>query len=117
MSKPKFGSNLLSVNEKLRSLQPEEPKPTLEPPTDAAPVLASVESDKDQDPWVSFTVHIKRSTYMQIKQAEFWVSGFGEMREHADVAWQEYLVKLPESQKVLPEKVLDKLLKTSKKLQ
>ncbi|WP_033370776.1 hypothetical protein [Hymenobacter norwichensis] len=117
MSKPKFGSNLLSVNEKLRSLQPEEPKLALESPTDATPIIIAEKSDKDQDPWVSFTVHIKRSTYMQIKQAEFWVSGFGEMREHADVAWQEYLLKLPESQKALPEKVLDKLLKTSKKLQ
>lgn len=112
MNKPKFGSNLLSVNEKLRSLQPEDSHPVPEP----APDLAE-EPQQEQDPWVSFTVHIKRSTYMQIKQAEFWVSGFGEMREHADTAWQEYLLKLPESQKALPEKVLERLLKTSKKLQ
>lgn len=107
MNKPKFGSNLLSVNEKLKSLQPEEP---VAAETPVSPVL-------EDDPWVSFTVQIKRSTYLQIKQAEFWVSGFGEMRDHAEKAWQEYLQELPDSQKVLPEKVLDKLLKTSKKLQ
>lgn len=116
MNKPKFGSNLLSVNEKLRSLQPEEPTPVSEPMLEPTTELTG-EGEKEQDPWVSFTVHIKRSTYMQIKQAEFWVSGFGEMREHANIAWQEYLLKLPDSQKELPEKVLDRLLKTSKKLQ
>jgi len=106
MNKPKFGTNLMSATEKLKALQPEEPV--------TAPVATS---QQNEDPWVSFTVQIKRSTYMQIKQAEYWVSGFGEMREHADKAWQEYLKQLPGSEKPLPEIVLDKLLKTSKKLQ
>lgn len=104
MNKPKFGSNLLSVNEKLKSLQPVEP------------VASTPSIESERDPWVSFTVQIKRSTYLQIKQAEYWVSGFGEMREHADKAWQQYLKQLPDSQKGLPGEVLDKLLNNSKKL-
>lgn len=103
-TKPKFGSNLVSTNSKLKSLLPEEPQSLGTP------------DHSEQDPWVSFTVQIRKSTYMQIKQAEYWVSGFGEMREHADQAWRQYLSQLPDSQKVLPEKVLDKLLRTSKKL-
>lgn len=104
MNKPKFGSNLLSVNEKLKSLQPVES------------VTTTPLAEPEQDPWVSFTVQIKRSTYLQIKQAEYWVSGFGEMREHADKAWQHYLKLLPDSQKDLPKEVLDKLMNNSKKL-
>lgn len=104
MNKPKFGSNLLSVNEKLKSLQPVDS------------VAAALCVEPERDAWVSFTVQIKRSTYLQIKQAEYWVSGFGEMREHADKAWQQYLGQLPDSQRELPAEVLDKLLTNSKKL-
>ena len=109
MNKPKFGSNLVNANTKLKSLVTEEPE---------APAAAADAGPKSaEDPWVSFTVQIRRSTYMQIKQAEYWVPGFGEMREHAELAWQQHLEQLPESTKELPEKVLAKLLTTSKKLQ
>lgn len=108
MSKPKFGSNLVAANTKLQSLVSEEPE---------ASAAESPAPTSAEDPWVSFTVQIRRSTYMQIKQAEYWVPGFGEMREHAEAAWQQHLEELPDSKKELPEKVLAKLLTTSKKLQ
>lgn len=58
----------------------------------------------DSDPYIPFTIQIRRSTYFAIKQAEYWTPGFGEIRGHVDVALKKYMAQMPGSDKPLPEK-------------
>lgn len=67
----------------------------------------------DVDPWVPFTVQVRRSTYVALKQAEYWTPGFGQIREHVEEAIRPYFAALPGSKKPLPYKEIAK----NKKLQ
>jgi hypothetical protein len=62
-------------------------------------------TDDASDPYIPFTVQIRRSTYFALKQAEFWSSGFGEMRTHINAILKDYFGQFPESRMPLPEDV------------
>jgi hypothetical protein len=83
------------------------------PPETPAP--AAVEFTLDKDRWVAFGSYTRLGTYLQLKQAEFWEPGF-EIREFVEQALQAALAQLPAAQRELPPHVLDKLLKTNRKL-
>jgi hypothetical protein len=98
-TKPTFGKKVLSsINERI------EPAP--EP-------VASAE--EEQPVWVSFTTAVTRETYLKLKQAEYWIPGF-LMKELTEAALTKELAAYPEADKPLPEALLQKLLRTSKKL-
>ena len=106
MNKPSFGTKgLSSSNERI------DPQP--EPAEAPAPVLAPI--PEDTTAWVSFTTAVTRDTYLKLKQAEHWVPGF-LMKDFTEAALIRELENCPEANKPLPEPVLQKLLKTSKKL-
>ncbi|TGE13817.1 hypothetical protein E5J99_18865 [Hymenobacter elongatus] len=80
-------------------------------PAEAAPT----EKNVDPDAWVPFGSYVHRSTYLQLKQAEFWEPGF-EIREFVEAALQQALAQMPAAQKELPTNILEKLRKTNRKL-
>lgn len=102
-TKPTFGKKVLSsINERIEPVQ----APTLEP----------VASDaEEQTVWVSFTTAVTRETYLKLKQAEYWIPGF-LMKELTETALLKELAAYPEADKPLPDALLQKLLRTSKKL-
>ncbi|OUJ67760.1 hypothetical protein [Hymenobacter crusticola] len=113
-AKKRFGESTLS--------QPSTPTPdqlmfpslnAAVPPEVPAPSVAEPVLDKDR--WVAFGSYTRLGTYLQLKQAEFWEPGF-EIREFVEQALQAALAQLPSAQKELPPHVLDKLLKTNRKL-
>lgn len=65
--------------------------------------------------WVPFGSYVRDQTYLQLKQAEYWEPGF-EIRQFLEDAIQGALSQLPAAQRPLPATVLDKLLRTNKKL-
>lgn len=65
--------------------------------------------------WVPFGSYVRDQTYLLLKQAEYWEPGF-EIRQFLEDAIQTALNQLPASQRPLPPAVLDKLLRTNKKL-
>jgi hypothetical protein len=69
----------------------------------------------DADPYVIFSIQVRRSTYQQLKQAQYWEPGFGEMREHVDAAIVRHLATLSGSTKPLPAQLLDKSKKLKKR--
>lgn len=69
----------------------------------------------DKDRWVAFGSYTRLGTYIQLKQAEFWEPGF-EIREFVEQALQAALAQLPAAQRELPPPVMEKLLKTNRKL-
>jgi hypothetical protein len=77
--------------------------------TNASPLV------DDEDPYVLFSIQIRRSTYLGLKQAEYWMPGFGEMREHADKVLKKYVSTLPGSNQPLPEEVFAKIKKLNPK--
>ena len=106
MSKPTFGTKVLSsINERIDP----QPEPTPDPTPEPDPV------PEDSTVWVSFTTAVTRDTYLKLKQAEHWVPGF-LMKDFTEAALIRELENCPEANKPLPEPVLQKLLKTSKKL-
>jgi hypothetical protein len=113
-TKKRFGESTLS--------QPSSPTPDqlMFPSINAAvpPELATAppaELTLDKDRWVAFGSYTRLGTYLQLKQAEFWEPGF-EIREFVEQALKTALAQLPSAQKELPSHVLDKLLKTNRKL-
>ncbi|RAK68082.1 hypothetical protein DLM85_08565 [Hymenobacter edaphi] len=68
----------------------------------------------EEDPYISFTIQVRRSTYVQLKQAEYWTPGFGLMREHVDEAIKAHLAALPGSTQPLPPKELTKFMNSKK---
>lgn len=102
-TKPTFGKKVLSsINERI------EPVQTLNP--------ESIVSDaEEQTVWVSFTTAVTRETYLKLKQAEYWIPGF-LMKELTEAALIKELAAYPEADKPLPDALLQKLLRTSKKL-
>ncbi|TPG58005.1 hypothetical protein EAH73_22695 [Hymenobacter nivis] len=66
--------------------------------------------------WVPFGSYVRDQTYLQLKQAEYWEPGF-EIRQFLEDTLQAALAQLPAAQRTLPQPVLEKLLKTNRKLQ
>ena len=66
--------------------------------------------------WVPFGSYVRDQTYLQLKQAEYWEPGF-EIRQFLEDTLQAALAQLPAAQRTLPTPVLEKLLKTNRKLQ
>lgn len=66
--------------------------------------------------WVPFGSYVRDQTYLQLKQAEYWEPGF-EIRQFLEDTLQAALAQLPAAQRDLPVPVLEKLLKTNRKLQ
>ena len=66
--------------------------------------------------WVPFGSYVRDQTYLQLKHAEYWEPGF-EIRQFLEDTLQAALAQLPAAQRTLPEPVLEKLLKTNRKLQ
>lgn len=66
--------------------------------------------------WVPFGSYVRDQTYLQLKQAEYWEPGF-EIRQFLEDTLQTALAQLPAAQRTLPTPVLEKLLKTNRKLQ
>ena len=65
--------------------------------------------------WVPFGSYVRDHTYLLLKQAEYWEPGF-EIRQFLEQTLQEALAQLPAAEKELPAPVLEKLLKTNRKL-
>lgn len=100
-TKPTFGKKVLSsINERIEPAQAPEP-------------VAS--EGEEQTVWVSFTTAVTRDTYLKLKQAEYWIPGF-LMKELTEAALVKELAAYPEADKPLPDALLQKLLRTSKKL-
>ena len=102
-TKPTFGKKVLSsINERIEPIQASTPEP--------------ITSDGEaQTVWVSFTTAVTRETYLKLKQAEYWIPGF-LMKELTEAALLKELAAHPEADKPLPDALLQKLLRTSKKL-
>ena len=73
-----------------QSLIPTEPKPAGKPP------------EKEELAEVSFTTLIRKSTFLRLKQAEFWKPGF-MIKKATDKALSDFLDALPEANQPLPE--------------
>ncbi|RZJ92230.1 MAG: hypothetical protein EOO60_07240 [Hymenobacter sp.] len=102
-TKPTFGKKVLSsINERIEPTQALAPEPI-------------PEEGEEQTVWVSFTTAVTRETYLKLKQAEYWVPGF-LMKELTEAALTKELAAYPEADKPLPDALLQKLLRTSKKL-
>nr|GFC54868.1 hypothetical protein [Tanacetum cinerariifolium] len=69
------------------------PTPPVSPPPTAPP--AAEAASEESDPYVPFTIQIRLSTYLKLRQAYHWEPGFGEMREHVNEAMATYLAQLP----------------------
>ena len=67
-----------------------------------SPTHAKKKAQVDDDPWVPFTVQIRRSTYVALQQAKYWTAGFGDIREHVEKALKPYFAELPGSKTSLP---------------
>lgn len=57
---------------------------------------------------VSFTTLIRKSTFLRLKQAEFWKPGF-MIKKATDKALSDFLDALPEADKTLPGEELHRL--------
>ncbi|MBT9395578.1 hypothetical protein KLP40_20600 [Hymenobacter sp. NST-14] len=102
-TKPSFGNKVLAaINDRI-----EPAKPVAEP--------ADTPAGEQEPVWVSFTTAVSKETYMKLKQAEHWIPGF-LMKELTEAALVKELENYPEASKPLPAPVLEKLLRTSKKL-
>ena len=81
---------------------------TAAPPPPAAPVqpvalpVTAASDDDDDVVEVSFTTLIRKSTFLRLKQAEFWKPGF-MIKKATDKALSDYLDELPEANRPLPE--------------
>lgn len=105
-TKPTFGKKVLSaLNERI--------EPTPAPP---APLTPAAAPEPAGPVWVSFTTAVTRETYLRLKQAEYWLPGF-LMKELTEAALTKELAAHPEADKPLPDALLEKLLRTNKKLQ
>ena len=67
------------------------------------------------DTLVPYSTRIKRSTYLHLKQAKYYVAGFVE-QDFVDAAIRAALEKLPEAAQPLPPGHLAALEKQNKKL-
>jgi len=84
----------------------------------AAPTPAPTPTPATAGPtgrWVPFGSYVRDQTYLQLKQAEYWEPGF-EIRQFLEDTLQAALAQLPAAQRELPAPVLEKLLRTNRKL-
>lgn len=65
--------------------------------------------------WVQFSTYLHRSTYLRLKQAEYWEPGFVARRQ-IEQAVSELLDKLESANRSLPKDLYQKLLQKNKKL-
>jgi hypothetical protein len=116
--KPDFGRSLQPSTAPLQqtdALLYGLPLPTAAPapalaPTEVAPAasvqpiapLVTAVSEDDDLVEVSFTTLIRKSTFLRLKQAEFWKPGF-MIKKATDKALRDYLDELPEANRTLPE--------------
>ncbi|OWP61437.1 hypothetical protein CDA63_19420 [Hymenobacter amundsenii] len=89
------------------------------PATDGAaaatePVVAQGAEAAEQE-WVQFSTYLRRSTYLRLKQAEYWEPGFVARRQ-IEQAVSELLDGLENANRSLPEELYQKLLLKNKKL-
>ena len=89
------------------------------PATDGAaattePVATQATEAAEQE-WVQFSTYLRRSTYLRLKQAEYWEPGFVARRQ-IEQAVSELLDKLENANRSLPEELYQKLLQKNKKL-
>ena len=116
--KPDFGRSLQPATAPLQQtdallyglpLPAAAPAPALVP-TEVAPAasvqpvapLVTAVSEDDDLVEVSFTTLIRKSTFLRLKQAEFWKPGF-MIKKATDKALSDYLDELPEANRTLPE--------------
>lgn len=71
------------------------------------------EPEPDPDPYVLYTVQIRRSTYIRIKQAEYFTPGF-EQRKLVDKALNQELDENKYSDRQMPPEQQAKLLNSKK---
>lgn len=113
--KPDFGRNLQSpaplqqTDALLYGLQlpsaasVSQPTPKAPPVTsEPTPAPPAPTGDDDELLEVSFTTLIRKSTFLRLKQAEFWKPGF-MIKKATDKALSDYLDNLPEANRTLPE--------------
>ena len=91
------------------------PLPTI-PAVGSSPLAAVPGLAGPTGRWVPFGSYVRDQTYLQLKQAEYWEPGF-EIRQFLEDTLQAALAQLPAAQRTLPAPVLEKLLKTNRKLQ
>ncbi|QNE42386.1 hypothetical protein F1C16_22470 (plasmid) [Hymenobacter sp. NBH84] len=72
-------------------------------PITTAPTSVPLPSTEDDEMMeVSFTTLIRKTTFLRLKQAEFWKPGF-MIKKATDKALSDYLDNLPEANRTLPE--------------
>lgn len=109
--KPDFGLNLqgpaapLDQTDALLYGLPAAVIPT-PPAADDTSVAAS--AAKEELVEVSFTTLIRKSTFLRLKQAEFWKPGF-MIKKATDTALSNFLDTMPEADKALPQEELHRL--------
>lgn len=88
------------------------PPPTKQPGRGGA-LPEAYEPPADHDPYVLYSVQVKRSTYIRLKQAEYYTPGF-EQRKVVDKAINEELDKNKHSDRQMPPEEHRKLLNSKK---
>lgn len=81
--------------------------------TAATVVIPTAEAPEKE--WVQFSTYLHRSTYLRLKQAEYWEPGFVARRQIEQVV-SEMLDKLENANRSLPKDLYQKLLLKNKKL-
>lgn len=79
-------------------------------PAPAVPLPALAE----EDPWVNYTVQVRRSTYLSMRQAKYWSPGFGVQRDHVDTVLAIHFRALPGAETPLPAAEYAKLHPTKR---
>lgn len=91
------------------------------PPLPVAPVatetpaLAAPPDQAGRQEWVQFSTYLHRSTYLRLKQAEYWEPGF-VVRQQIEQVVSALLDGLESANRSLPEEQLQLLLQKNKKL-
>jgi hypothetical protein len=81
----------------------------------ATPSSPAALNEATAQEWVQFSTYLKRSTYLRLKQAEYWEPGF-VARQQIERVVSELLDTLEGANRSLPEDQLQKLLHKNKKL-
>ena len=84
------------------------PTATAQAPEAAGTKAAPTSSAKEELIEVSFTTLIRKSTFLRLKQAEFWKPGF-MIKKATDKALSDFLDTMPEADRTLPEDELHRL--------
>lgn len=97
----------------MEELQPVAAAPAVPTPLSEPTPAPPVEAPGDE--WVQFSTYLHRSTYLRLKQAEYWEPGF-VARQQIEQVVSELLDKLEGANRHLPEEQYQKLLQKNKKL-